>query len=137
MIGLDSYSRQVFNYLDYILIYINRLPIWNFQNCSTFPLAFVAVSLQGHWRGFISRNYVVWPTFFLVNVFIALKTCLILFVVIFNYEKTCHVTCKIHVLEKCLNNNNNAFHFFPLKNAPKKPKMPVTDSCWRLKTSIT
>ena len=50
MIGLDSYSRQVFNYLDPILIYIslNRLPICNSQNCSMFPLAFVAGSLQGH-----------------------------------------------------------------------------------------
>ena len=38
-----------------------------------FPLAFVAGRLQGHWWGFISRNYVVWPTFFLTNVFIAPK----------------------------------------------------------------
>ena len=38
-----------------------------------FPLAFVAGSLQGHWWGFICRNYVVWPIFFLLNVFIALK----------------------------------------------------------------
>ena len=38
-----------------------------------FPLAFVAGSLQGHWWGFISRNYVVWPIFSLMNVFIALK----------------------------------------------------------------
>ena len=38
-----------------------------------FPLAFVAGWLQGHWWGYISRNYVVWPTFFLMNVFIALK----------------------------------------------------------------
>ena len=52
---------------------MNRLPIWNSQNCSIFPLAFVAGWLQGHWWGFISRNYVVWPTFFLMNVFIALK----------------------------------------------------------------
>ena len=52
---------------------LNRLPIWNSQNCSMFPLAFVAGSLQGHWCGFISRNYLVWPIFFLVNVFIALK----------------------------------------------------------------
>ena len=29
-----------------------------------FPLAFVAGSLQGHWWGFISRNYVVWPIFY-------------------------------------------------------------------------
>ena len=38
-----------------------------------FPLAFVAGWLQGHWWGFIRRNYVVWPTFLLMNVFIALK----------------------------------------------------------------
>ena len=38
-----------------------------------FPLAFVAGWLQGDWWGFISRNYVVWPTFLLMNVFIALK----------------------------------------------------------------
>ena len=31
------------------------------------------VSLHGHWCGFISRNYVVWPIFLLMNVFIALK----------------------------------------------------------------
>ena len=40
---------------------------------SMFPLAFVAGWLQGHWWGFISRNHVVWPTFLLMNVFIALK----------------------------------------------------------------
>ena len=38
-----------------------------------FPLAFVARWLQGHWWGFISRNYIVWPIFLLMNVFIALK----------------------------------------------------------------
>ena len=38
-----------------------------------FPLAFVPGSLQSHWWGFISRNYVVWPISFLMNVFIALK----------------------------------------------------------------
>ena len=52
---------------------LNRLPIWNSQNCSMFPLAFVAGWLQGHWWGFISRNYVVWPTFLLMNVSTALK----------------------------------------------------------------
>ena len=40
---------------------------------SLFPPAFVAGSFKGHWWGFISRNYVVWPIFFLMNVFIALK----------------------------------------------------------------
>ena len=76
MIGLDSYSRQVFYlfgpHFD-LCQSLNRLPIWNSQNCSMFPLASVAGWLQGHWWGFISRNYVVWPTFFLMNVFIALK----------------------------------------------------------------
>ena len=52
---------------------LDRLPIWNSQNCSMFPLAFVAGWLQGHWWGFISRNNVVWPIFLLMNVFIALK----------------------------------------------------------------
>ena len=52
---------------------LNRLPVWNSQNCSMFPLAFDAGSLQGHWWGFISRKYVVWPIFFLMNIFIALK----------------------------------------------------------------
>ena len=52
---------------------LNRLPIWNSQTCSMFPLAFVAGSLQGHWWGFMCRNYVIWPIFFLMNVFIALK----------------------------------------------------------------
>ena len=52
---------------------LNRLPIWNSQNCSMFSLAFVAGWLQGHWWGFISRNYVVWPTFLFMNIFIALK----------------------------------------------------------------
>ena len=28
---------------------------------------------EGHWWGFINRNYVVWPMSFLMNVFIALK----------------------------------------------------------------
>ena len=44
-----------------------------FINCSMFSLAFVAGSLQGHWWGFSSRNYLVWSIFFLMNVFIALK----------------------------------------------------------------
>ena len=52
---------------------LNRLPILNSQNCSMFPLAFVAGWLQDHWWGFVGWNYVVWPTFLLMNVFIALK----------------------------------------------------------------
>ena len=72
--GLDTYS-SVYLFGPHFDLYqsLNRLPIWNSQNCSMFPLAFVAGWLQGHWWGFISRNYVVWPTFFLMNVYIALK----------------------------------------------------------------
>ena len=81
MIGLDLYSRQVFFFFFFFLfgphfdLYqsLNRLPVWGPQNCGVFLPAFVAGWLQGHWWGFISRNYVVWPTFLLVNVFIALK----------------------------------------------------------------
>ena len=65
-------------YLDPILIYIRLWIDCLFEickSCSMFPLAFVAGWLQGHWWGFISRNYVVWPTFFLMNFFIALKEC--------------------------------------------------------------
>ena len=48
---------------------------WSFEISVNilFPLAFVAGSLQGHWWGFISRNFVVKPIFFLMTVFIALK----------------------------------------------------------------
>ena len=63
-------------YLEPILnIYqsLNRLPIRNSQNCSMFSPAFVAGSLQGYWWSFISRNYVVRPIFYLMNIFIALK----------------------------------------------------------------
>ena len=75
MICLDSYSRQVFIYLDPIFIYIN---LWidcllEIRKIAVFPLAYIAGWLQGHWWGFISWNYVVWPTFLLMNVFIALK----------------------------------------------------------------
>ena len=57
----------------HLYLSLNRLPIWNSQNCSMFPLAFIAGWLQSHWWGVISRNYVVWPPFLLMNVFIALK----------------------------------------------------------------
>ena len=90
----------MFIYLDPILIYIS---LWidclfeNWQNCSMFPLAFVAGWLQGHWWGFISRNYVVWPTFFLMNVFIALKGSHFWFYICLNKElswtKQCITAC--------------------------------------------
>ena len=74
MIGLDSYSRHVFIYLDPILIYISLWIdcLFEIRKIAMFPLAFIAGWSQGHWWGCISRNYVVWPTFLLMNVFIAL-----------------------------------------------------------------
>ena len=93
MNGLDSYSRQMF-YLfgPHFDSYqsLNRLPIWNSQNCSMFPLAFVAGWLEGHWWGFISRNYVVWPTSFLMNVFIALKGSHFWFYIIMRQKPAWH-----------------------------------------------
>ena len=68
MLGLDSYFRQVFIYLDPILIYLS---FW--IDC-LFEIRKIAVCvlwlslpgwLQSHWWGFISRNYVVWPAFLL------------------------------------------------------------------------
>ena len=73
----QSYIQCTYDYLfgPHFDLYqsLNRLPIWNSQNCSIFLLTFVAGWLQGHWWGFISRNYVVCPTFLLMNIFIALK----------------------------------------------------------------
>ena len=60
-----------------------------------FPLAFVAGWLQGHWWGFISRNYVVWPTFLLMNVFIALKGSHFWFLLVY-------AVCKRGVAPLCL-----------------------------------
>ena len=57
--------------LIYISLWINCL--FEIRKVAVFPLAFIAGWLQGHWWGFISRNYIVWPTFLLMNVFIALK----------------------------------------------------------------
>ena len=74
-LNLDSYSKQVFIYLDPILIYISLWIdcLFEIRKIAVFPLAFIAGWLQGHWWGFISRNDVVWPTFLLMNVLIALK----------------------------------------------------------------
>ena len=75
MIGLDSYSRQVFIYLTpfWFISVFESTAYLKFAKLQYVSSGFVAGWLQGHWWGFISRNYVVWPTFFLMNVFIALK----------------------------------------------------------------
>ena len=85
--GIWLYQYLIIAYL----FTLNRLPIWNSQNCSMFPLAFVAGLLQGHWWGFISRNYVVWPTFLLMNVFIALKGSHFWF--LFDFTAACVMPC--------------------------------------------
>ena len=70
MTGLDSYSRQVFNYLDPILIYISLL-----INCllevRKIAVRFLRLSLPGHYRVtdealLAETTYVVWPIFFLM-----------------------------------------------------------------------
>ena len=118
MIGLDSYSRQVF-YLfgPHFDLYqsLNRLPIWNSQNCRMLPLAFVAGWLQGHWWGFISRNYVIWPTFFLMDVFIALKGSHFWFLFINRsiLNKYTEQIFNLRILgEKYLQHQHNLYHVF-------------------------
>ena len=61
-------------------------------------VCFLGNSLPGHYRftdeGFFSRNYVVWPIFFLMNVFIALKGTHFLFlfaVGLINYKAADHL----------------------------------------------
>ena len=73
-----------------------------------FPLAFVAGWLQGHWWGFISRNYVVWPTFLLMNVFIALKR--ISFLIFICY-------CKWYIKRQWYGNHWEVRHFHHLQFA--------------------
>ena len=89
---VNDHVQHLFAICQYILLnsakFLTDLFIWTpfwfisvlestaylkFTKSQYVSLAFVAGWLQGHWWGFISRNYVVWPTFFLMNVFIALK----------------------------------------------------------------
>ena len=76
MIGLDSYSRQVFNYLDPILIYISLWIDWLFE-IRKIAVCFLWLSLSGHYRvtdeALLAETTYYWPIFFLMNVFIALK----------------------------------------------------------------
>ena len=48
MIGLDSYSRQVFNYLDPILIYISLWIDYLFE-IRKIAVCFLWLSLPGHY----------------------------------------------------------------------------------------
>ena len=50
MIGLDSYSRQVLNYLDPILIYISFFLIDCLFEIRRLALCFLLLSLPGHYR---------------------------------------------------------------------------------------
>ena len=49
MIGLDSYSRQIFNYLDPILIYISLRIDSLFEICKI-AVYFLWLSFPGHYR---------------------------------------------------------------------------------------
>ena len=49
MIGLDSYSRQVFNYLDPILMYISLWIDCLFE-IRKIAVCFLGLSLLGHYR---------------------------------------------------------------------------------------
>ena len=75
IIGLDSFSRPRFIYLDPILIYmsLNQLLIWNSQNCSMFSPGFCCKVITGSLMRLFSRNFEVWPIYFLTIVFTALK----------------------------------------------------------------
>ena len=73
-----------------------------------FPLAFVAGWLRGHWWGFISRTYVVWPTFLLMNVFIALKGSHFRFLFNDSYQK--RLKCCRRELLHGLNGVGKGFH---------------------------
>ena len=69
MIDLDSYSRQVFIYLDPILIYISLLIDCLFE-IRKIAICFLWLSLPGDYR-VTDGDLLV--TFFLMNVLIALK----------------------------------------------------------------
>ena len=90
IIGVDSYSRQPFMYLDPVLIYIIHLIdcLCEIHKCaSCFLLAFVAKSLQNYWWGFFRRNFEVWSIYFLTNVFTALKGtpfCIFIYNILFS-----------------------------------------------------
>ena len=110
--GIWLYQFLIIAYL----FTLNRLPIWNSQNCSMFPLAFVAWWLQGHWWGFISRNYVVWPTFFLMNVFISLKGSHFWF--LFDFTAAGVVQCGSRKTSPCTSTIVQfIFYFGPLRSA--------------------
>ena len=72
MIGFDSYSRQVLNYLDPIFIFIS-LCLFEIRKIA---VCFLWLSLPGHYRvtdeALLAETTYV-PIFFLMNVFIALK----------------------------------------------------------------
>ena len=109
--GIWLYQFLIIAYL----FTLNRLPIWNSQNCSMFPLAFVAGWLQGHWWGFISRNYVVWPTFLLMNVFTAIKGSHFWF--LFDFTAAGVVPCGGRKTSPRTSTIVHIFYFGPLRSA--------------------
>ena len=113
------YSRQHFSYLDPLFIYISLwidclFEIHKIAAC--LPLAFVAKSLQGHWWGFFSWNFDVWPIYFLTNVFVALKGSHFWF--LFDFTAAGVVQCGGHKTSPCTSTVVQfIFCFCPLRSA--------------------
>ena len=73
LVSIHILNRFLIIWIQFWISVFESTAYLNSQNCTMFPLAFVAGSLQSYWWGFISRNYVVWPIFFNYECFIALK----------------------------------------------------------------
>ena len=69
--GTDGREPSLIDWMLYRVTKAEKvMTVINFWiDCLFEILAFVAGSLQGHWWGFISRNYVVWPIFFFYECF--------------------------------------------------------------------
>ena len=92
--------------------------VWTMQFCHKIlcPKDAVAGWLQGHWWGFISRIYVVWPTFLLMNVFIALKGSHFWF--LFDFTAAGVVPCGGHKMSPRTSTIVQfIFYFGPLRSA--------------------
>ena len=83
MIGLDSYSRQVFNYLDLILIYISLWIDCLFE-IRKIAACFIWISLPGHYRvtdeALLAETTLYDPSSFLLMFSLLLKELVFYFI---------------------------------------------------------
>ena len=102
MIGLDSYSRQVFIYLDPILIYISLWIDCLFE-IRKIAVCFLWLSLPGDYRvtdeALLAETT---PTFFLMNGFIALKGSHFWFYIFFPIISSCQYSLFKNINRKVL-----------------------------------